>query len=141
MNGLTVRLWLSIMISPSLSLHHFRRQWTKHWCIYFVYKIHYTCMIMCAIFTWVHTGQPNLNVVFHCLFWQQHKITVWESENAVILPEIQRISLFHSTETFKSGQISIENIPTAILFPRSINLNKSRLVGTGWSSRTACTHG
>jgi len=37
------------------------------------------------------------------------------SENATILTEIQRISLIRSTETTKSGQISIENIPTAIL--------------------------
>lgn len=36
-------------------------------------------------------------------------------ENATILAEIQRISLIPSTETTKSGQISIENIPTAIL--------------------------
>lgn len=37
------------------------------------------------------------------------------SENATILAEIQRISLIHSPETAKSGKISIENIPTAIL--------------------------
>lgn len=64
-------------------------------------------------------------------------ITVWESENAVILPEIQRISLFHSTETFKSEQISTENIPTAILFPRSINLKQNCMypqLGTTWAA-------
>lgn len=94
MNGLTVRLRLSIMISPFLSLHPFQKQWTKHWCIYFVYQIYYTCMIMCTIFTWVHTGQPILNVVFQCLFWQQHKTKVWECSNSPRNPKDQPVSQY-----------------------------------------------
>lgn len=84
---------------------------------------------MCAIFTWVHTGQSDLNgtqVAYSNVCSGNN--TKLQSENAVMLPEIQRISPFHSAETFKSGQISIENIPTAIHFTRSINL-KSHLVG------------
>lgn len=128
MNGLTVRLWLSIMIFRSLSLHPFQKQWTKHWCKHFnipVYKNHYLMLLMYAFmlaeFTWEHTDQSDSVGAFKCFIQMfvlatTHTHTHTQSENTAILPEI---GLMHATATSKSGQISKQNIKaTRLIIPK-----------------------